>query len=92
MRFSLFTAAVGGLLGLGFGFSFISAMEMCYFVCKRMLMVACKREEHAQPLFIRTVSQETSTPLSLIIAPANLHSINQQYRVPVRSNNFRSFH
>jgi len=31
-----FLAAIGGLLGLGFGFSFISAMELIYFFSIRM--------------------------------------------------------
>ena len=32
----LIVAAIGGLLGLGFGFSFISAMELVYFFTVRM--------------------------------------------------------
>ena len=85
-------AAMGGLLGVGFGFSFISVIEMCYFASKRLLMNICAKKEEPvemeppQPLFIRTFNPETPRPL--IITSLNLNPINHQ-RV-ARSNYFKS--
>ena len=39
----MIVAAIGGLLGLGFGFSFISAMELVYFFTVRMYFI--KKDE-----------------------------------------------
>lgn len=83
---------MGGLLGVGFGFSFISVIEMCYFASKRLLMNICAKKEEPvemeppQPLFIRTFNPETPRPL--IITSLNLNPINHQ-RV-ARSNYFKS--
>lgn len=41
-----FLAAIGGLLGLGFGFSFISAMELFYFFSVRMYFTSKEKSKN----------------------------------------------
>ena len=54
MMLAVYTAAMGGALGLGFGFSFISAMEIVYFFAFRYYFQRRNRR-------VRAISKKLAT-------------------------------